>query len=118
MRFNTDYVQLLTALLRGSLCAPRDVQLLHQTARALHLSCSARRDVARDVPHTLLCAKRLPRHYARHGVNFLRRISHLQTRTTRDAQMRKLRSYPPLSNVQFLTLLTSASYDLPGWQDT
>ena len=97
-----------------SLCAPRDVQLLHQTARALHLSCSARRDVARDMRHTLLCAERLPRHYARHGVNFLRRVSHLQTRTTCDAQMRKLQRYPPLSNAQTLTLLTSANYDLPG----
>jgi len=98
MRFNTDYVQLLTVLLWGSLCAPRDVQLLHHTARALHLSCSARCDVARDVRHTLLCAERVLRHYARHGVNFLRRVSYLQARTTRDAQMRELRRYPPLSN--------------------
>ena len=113
MRFNTGYVQLLTVLLWGSLCAPRDVQLLHQTARALHLSCSARRDIARDVGYTLLCAERLPRHHARHSVNFLRRVSHLRTRTTLDAQMRKLRRYPPLSYAQTLTLLTSANYDLP-----
>lgn len=113
MWFNTGYVHLLTVLLWGSLCASRDVQLLHQTARTLHLSCSARCDVARDVRHTLLCAERLPRHHARHGVSFLRRVSHLRTRTTRDAQMRKLRRYPPVSNAQYLTLLTYANYDLP-----
>jgi hypothetical protein len=113
MRFNTSYVELLTVLLWVSLCAPRDVQLSHRTARAFHLSCSARCDVARDVRHTLLCAERVLRHYARHSVNFLRRVSCLQTRTTRDAQMRKLRRYPPLSNAQTLTLLTSASCDLP-----
>jgi hypothetical protein len=65
------------------------------------------------VRHALLCAERLLRHHARHGVNFFRRVSHLQTRTTRDAQMRKLRRYPPLSNAQTLTLLTPANYDLP-----
>jgi hypothetical protein len=43
----------------------------------------------------------------------LRRVSHLRTRTTRDAQMRKLRRYPPVSNAQYLTLLTYANYDLP-----
>jgi hypothetical protein len=45
MRFNVGYVQLLAMLLcdwQDSLGAPGDVQLLHKTACALHLSCSAR----------------------------------------------------------------------------